>query len=263
VESRAPAAKVTSARDTAHVRRTRARQAAAQRTIAAIYDRLHAAYRDAMWHWYPQHVSGPMDIVVGAILVQHTAWPNAERALEQLRDAGALDPGVLAVMPDDALVPLIRVSGTPTVKARRLRAIASTIQHAGGLRAFLALPNDELRSRLLATHGIGPETADAIMLYAAGRRTFVIDAYTRHTFTRIGLTPAADTYAAWQSFFEDASSGASVDTFQRYHAYIVLHGKSTCRAKPLCTQCRLRDLCATGRLAPPPPRLRGGGRGVR
>jgi endonuclease-3 related protein len=190
-----------------------------------------------------------MDVIAGAILVQHTAWRNAERALEQMRDAGALDSRRLATMPDEALVPLIRISGTPTVKARRVRAIAAAIEDAGGIDALFSLPDAELRARLLATHGIGEETADAIMLYAAGRRVFEIDAYTRRMFRRVGVGPDADTYGAWQRFFEDALRDGDASLFQRYHAYIVLHGKTLCRAVPRCASCPVRDLCDTGQAA--------------
>jgi endonuclease-3 related protein len=185
-------------------------------------------------------------MITGAILVQHTNWTNAERALDALRAAGALDPAALATMPDGALVPLIRLSGTPTVKARRLRAIAATILDAGGLEKLFALPADELRVRLLATHGVGAETADAIMLYAADRRVFVIDAYTQRLFRRLGLGPTRDRYDDWQRYFEDALPDADVALFQRYHAAIVLHGKSLCRAKPRCISCPLLDRCPTG-----------------
>jgi endonuclease-3 related protein len=190
-----------------------------------------------------------MDVIAGAILVQHTAWRNAERALEQMRDAGALESRLLATMPDDVLVPLIRISGTPMVKARRLRAIAAAIEDAGGIGALFSLPDAELRARLLATHGIGEETADAIMLYGAGRRVFEIDAYTRRMFRRVGVGPDADTYGAWQRFFEDALPDGDASLFQRYHAYIVLHGKALCRAVPRCASCPVRDLCDTGQAA--------------
>jgi endonuclease-3 related protein len=217
------------------------------KALREIFARLEAAYGAETWHWSPDYVRGPIDVIVGAILVQHTVWANAERALEGLRAAGALDTRVLASMPDDDLLPLIRVSGTPNVKARRLRAIASTIETAGGMDAFLALADDDLRERLLATHGVGPETADGIMLYAAGRRVFMVDAYTQRLFRRIGLGPAADRYGDWQRHLEDALPGGDVAMFQRSHACIVLHGKALCRAKPLCERCPLSDICETGR----------------
>jgi endonuclease-3 related protein len=213
--------------------------------LLEVYARLHAAYGGDVWHWSPEHTRGAMDIIAGAILVQHTAWTNAERALDALRDAGALDPATLASMPADVLMPLIRVSGTPTIKARRLRAIASTIVEAGGLDALFALPAVELRARLLATHGVGPETADAIMLYGAGTPVFIIDAYTQRLFRRVGSGPKAERYADWQHYFEEPLP-ADAELFQRYHAVIVLHGKACCRAKPLCAGCPLLDLCPTG-----------------
>ena len=218
--------------------------------VRSILDALDAVYRDETWHWMPDRIDGPMEVVAGAILVQHTNWTNAERALDALRDASALDPSALASMPADELAALVRVSGTPSIKARRLQALAHTVLDAGGLEALFALPGDDLWTRLLATHGIGPETADAIALYAAGRRIFVIDAYTRRLFARIGIRPSSDTYDAWQRFFHDAlGERASVDDYRRHHAHIVLHSKARCRAVPRCAGCPLRHRCAAGRAA--------------
>jgi endonuclease-3 related protein len=214
--------------------------------LASIFRTLEATYGDETWHWDAPHAHGPMDIVVGAVLVQHTTWTNAERALEHLRGAGALDPAVLADLPDDRLIALVRVSGTPVVKARRLHAIARTIVDAGGLAAFLASPKSDLRERLLATHGIGPETADAILLYAANQRVFVVDAYTQRLLRRIGLGPAADSYDLWQRWLEDRLPDANTRAFQRYHAVIVQHGKSLCRPNPRCAACPLLARCGYG-----------------
>lgn len=219
---------------------------AADRIAARLEDvlaRLGAAYGNETWHWDPAYVRGPMDVIAGAVLVQHTTWRNAERALENLRDAGALDVDVIATLPEERLCELVRVSGTPSIKARRLRALAGTIRDASGLDAFLELPDAELRARLLATHGVGRETADAIMLYAAGRRTFLIDAYTQRVFERIGVAPAGSGYDAWQRFFEEHLPFADVAAFQRHHAHIVLHAKSVCRARPLCGRCPLAECC--------------------
>ena len=215
--------------------------------LTTIYQRLHASYGNDTWHWSPAYVRGPMDVIAGAILVQHTTWQNAERALEAMRWARALDARAILLLSDDELSQMVRVSGTPSVKVRRLRAIALTIEDAGGLDAFLALHDGDLRARLVATHGVGPESADAIMLYAAGRRAFVIDAYTRRMFGRIGVTPEANTYGAWQLLFEEALPDGDTAMFQRYHAYIVLHSKAICRAKPQCDRCPISDLCEKGR----------------
>jgi endonuclease-3 related protein len=189
-----------------------------------------------------------MDIVAGAILVQHTTWTNAERALERLRDAGALDADTIATMPDERLAELVRVSGTPSVKARRLRALAESIIGAGGLEALFALPLRELRPRLLATHGVGHESADAILLYAAARPTFVIDAYTKRLFRRLGLAPAGEDYETWRAHFEEAlPRDDAVSLYRRFHAYIVLHTKALCRPAPRCAVCPLLGACPTGR----------------
>jgi endonuclease-3 related protein len=192
----------------------------------------------------PDVVRSRFDVIAGAILVQHTTWRTAERALESLRDAGALDATTLRTLPVTEIAALVRIAGTPSVKARRLKAIAATIADAGGLDAFVALPLDEMRPLLLATHGVGRETADAIALYAAGHRVFVIDAYTTRLFERLGAGPEQRTYEAWRAWFEDALPRADAAQFQRYHAWIVLHGKALCRTRPLCGACPLRGACA-------------------
>lgn len=217
--------------------------------IRSVLHMLERTYRDEIWHWMPDRAR-PIDVIVGAILVQHTTWTNAERALESLRAAHALDTRVLGSMPEAEIASLVRVSGTPAVKARRLRAAAEMIERAGGIGAFLALPLEAMRPLLLATHGIGPETADAIALYAAGRRTFVIDAYTQRVFGRLGLEPAPDAgYAAWQRFIEDALHSDDAAAFQRYHGYIVLHAKACCRVRPTCDDCPLLPTCPHGQAA--------------
>lgn len=222
-----------------------------QPSLLGVYEVLLAEHGHETWHWAPSHIAGPMDVVAGAVLVQHTGWANAERALEALRAAGALDPVRLGSMPRAELAALVRVSGTPTVKARRLQALAATIVAARGLQAFLALNREDLRELLLETHGIGPETADAILLYAAGHLAFVVDAYTKRMFRRIGAGPAGDGYDAWQRYFEHGlTASASVDLYRAYHACIVLHSKAVCRAVPRCGECALRPHCATGASVP-------------
>jgi endonuclease-3 related protein len=214
--------------------------------VRDVYRVLRETYDYEAWHWSPRFVRRPFDVIAGALLVQHTTWINAERALDAMRDAGALEPRALASMPPDELVALIRVAGTPSIKARRLYAVAAMIEDAGGLDALFRLPTDDLRVRLLATHGIGPETADAILLYAAGRRSFEIDAYTQRLFRRLGTGPDEDGYGTWQRWFEDALPDADAEVFRRYHAYIVLHGKALCRATPICEPCPLLPQCPYG-----------------
>ncbi|MBF6599891.1 MAG: endonuclease [Dehalococcoidia bacterium] len=207
---------------------------------------LAQTYDYAAWHWSAARVRDPFDVPVGAVLVQHTTWRNAERALAHLRAAGALDGPTLASMPEATLVALVRVSGMPTIKARRVRALAALTVEAGGLDRFYARPAAELRALLLATHGIGPETADAIALYGAGHRVFQVDAYAQRLFRRLGLGPEGAAYAVWQRWFEQALPAEDASYFRRYHAYIVLHAKARCRAVPSCARCPLLAHCPEG-----------------
>ena len=213
-----------------------------------VYGRLLDTYGPQ--HWWPGETA--FEVIVGAILTQSAAWTNVEKALANLRAAGALSPGVLHGLDEGEIARLIRPSGYFNAKARKLKAFVEMLheRHGGDLDALLALPMGELRSLLLSTHGIGPETADSILLYAAGRPSFVVDAYTRRLFSRIGMKPAADTYQAWQRLFMEALP-ADAATFNEYHALIVAHGKGVCRKTPRCGECTLRELCGVGR-APTP-----------
>lgn len=212
--------------------------------VPDIFKRLDGAYDFATWHW--QADTPPDVICIGAVLVQHTQWSNVELALARLRDAGTLSLAAIASLPEERLAELLRPAGTLAVKARRLLALARLAQTHGGLDALLSLPTEELRSLLLATPGIGPESADAILLYAAGRPVFVIDAYTTRIFRRLGFGPERNDYHTWQGWFEDRLT-AGTEAYRRYHALIVLHGKATCRPRPRCASCCLADVCATGR----------------
>jgi endonuclease-3 related protein len=212
--------------------------------LERILARLDAAYDYAGWHWQPD--TPPDYVCISAVLVQHTNWANVERALERLAAAGARSLAAIASLPQDRLADLVRPAGTPTVKARRLRALARLAAWRGGLDRLLALPPGELRPLLLATDGIGPETADAILLNAAGRPVFEVDAYTTRVFRRLGLGPDGDSYHHWQQWFESALP-PDVETYRRYHGLLVLHGKRTCRPKPRCAACCLLELCPTGR----------------
>lgn len=209
-----------------------------------IYDRLYAAYGPQ--HWWPGGT--PFEVVVGAILTQSAAWANASMAIANLKAADALSPGGLLRLPPDELARLVYPAGYYNAKARKLKAFAQMLfqEHGGDLDPLLALPLPELRRRLLATHGIGQETADSIALYAAHKPTFVIDAYTRRVFSRLGLQPAKGDYASWQALFMEALP-PDVPLFNEYHALVDEHAKTTCRKDPLCDGCCLREVCATGK----------------
>jgi endonuclease-3 related protein len=210
-----------------------------------VYQRLFEAYGPR--GWWPGAES-PFEVVVGAILTQNTAWVNVERALARLRAAGALSVEGVRAIPEPDLAELLRPSGYFNTKARKLKAFVAMLEaeHGGDLGGLLALPLDDLRARLLATWGIGPETADDIVLYAAGHPSFVIDAYTVRIFTRLGVTPERNRYEEWRALFM-AALPPDAALFNEYHALIVTHGNLTCRPAPRCPGCPLLDLCPTGR----------------
>lgn len=156
--------------------------------LLLIYRRLFATYGPQ--GWWPGD-DDPFEVIVGAILTQAAAWGNVEKALANLRRAGVLSAEALLALSEDALAALVRPAGYFRVKARKLQAFARMLsaEFAGDLNRLFALPLPALRAKLLATYGIGPETADDIILYAARKPVFVIDAYTVRLFTRLGLTP--------------------------------------------------------------------------
>ena len=208
--------------------------------LRQIYGRLYAAYGPQ--HWWP--ADSPFEVVVGAILTQSAAWVNVEKAIESLRAAGILSPEALLRVDLDELARLIHPAGYYNAKARKLKAFLEMLfdRHSGRLDALFALPLPQLRQELLATHGIGQETADSIVLYAAEKPAFVIDAYTRRVFSRLGLEPPSDSYPSWQAMFSEALP-PDVQLFNEYHALIDRHAKTVCRKAPLCDQCCLRDIC--------------------
>ena len=208
-----------------------------------IYHRLYAAYGPQ--GWWPG--GSPFEVVVGAILTQAAAWANVEKAIDNLKGAGALSPEGLVHLSQEELARLVYPAGYYNAKARKLKAFGEMLfdRYGGELDRLFALPLPELRRQLLATHGIGQETADSIILYAAHKAAFVIDAYTRRVFSRLGLRPARDDYASWQGLF-GGGLPADVRLFNEYHALIDHHAKFVCRKEPLCERCVLREVCAVG-----------------
>ncbi len=216
-----------------------------RRRLRNVYERLYAAYGPQ--HWWPGET--PFEVIVGAVLTQSAAWGNVEKAIDNLKAAGALSPEGLRRLSEQELARLIYPSGYFNAKARKLKAFVALLldRFGGDVDSLLAAPTDELRPLLLGTHGIGPETADSVLLYAAGRPVFVIDAYTRRLFSRLGWSPTGrgDTYDGWQRLFMDVLP-AEAPLFNEYHALIVRHGKDVCRRCPLCPGCPLLEACPTG-----------------
>jgi endonuclease-3 related protein len=180
--------------------------------------------------------------MVGAVLTQRTAWTNVERALQALRAAGVDGPAALLSLPPGRLEGLVRPSGTYRQKAARLRALFGEVESGGGQDAFLALPPAELRRRLLAVRGIGSETADSIVLYAAGGPVFVVDAYTRRLLGRLGIGEGAEGYDRVAEWFVRGLP-RDIGTYRNAHAVIVEHCKRHCRAIPICGGCPLGGEC--------------------
>jgi endonuclease-3 related protein len=215
-----------------------------RRDLLRLYDRLRARFGHA--GWWPGESA--FEVCVGAILVQNTAWANVERTLESLRRRGRLSFRALDGLPASRLAPLLRSSGTFRVKARRLRALLDFLgsEYEGRVEAMKAERPEDLRRKLLAVPGIGPETADSIALYAASHPLFVVDAYTRRVFARLGLLRGDETYAEAQRLFMDRLP-RDAGLYNDYHAQLVRLAKEHCRPRPRCDGCPLEDLCPFGR----------------
>jgi endonuclease-3 related protein len=231
-------------------------------TLVAALERMHGSRH---WHWWPD--ADPFEVIVGAILVQNTAWANVERALDLLRAERLLDPTRMAALSQDRLEELVRPSGQYRQKARKLRAFFALIDQHGGLEPLLALPPAELRATLLATWGIGKETADCILLYAARYPGFIVDAYLIRLFSRLGIGPIGSTsYDAWMDWTTANLHTTDRDLLARFRAEIVLHCKFLCRKRaPRCGDCLLLRRCPgsplNAPLAAPSPDLAGEGAG--
>ena len=204
-----------------------------------IYDTLLAAYGPQ--HWWPGE--SPFEVMVGAVLTQNAAWSNVERAIDNLRRAEALAPEAILALPREALAQLLRPSGYFNVKAGRLRTLCRWLQEAGGVEALCRWETRPLRHALLAVKGVGPETADDILLYAFERPVFVIDAYTRRLLQRYGLAAGGEGYETLRHAFE-AALGPDVALFNEYHALLVHHAKVACAVRPRCAGCCLARGCA-------------------
>ena len=181
--------------------------------------------------------------MAGALLVQRTAWRNAELAIASLRRAGALSPEALAVLPPPALEALVRPAGTFRAKAARLRALARWYLDAGGRDSLERLPTPALRAALLALPGIGPETADDILVYVFARPVFVVDAYARRILSRYGWAEGDEPYERLSATVTRAL-GPNPARLGEFHALLVEHGKRHCRSTPRCTGCPLAADCA-------------------
>jgi endonuclease III related protein len=208
--------------------------------LLEIYRRLFELYGPQ--HWWPGE--SPFEVMVGAILTQSTAWQNVEKAITNLKNAGIMSPSALRDISTQELAKLIYPAGYYNAKALKLQALVNWLWvfYGDNLRQVFALNTETLRTQLLAIHGIGPETADSILLYAANKPVFVIDTYTRRIIHRLDLTPENDSYDAYQTLFT-GSLPQNTQLFNEYHACLVRLGKEACWKQPHCDGCCLLDIC--------------------
>jgi len=215
-----------------------------------MHNRLHQYFqlmnaRYGQTGWWP--ADSPFEIAVGAILTQNTSWTNVESALNNLKTHQLLHPERILNGPLDRLENALRPSGFFRVKAKRLRHFCRYLidTHHSNMESLASLPLPKLRRQLLDIHGIGPETADDIILYACHKPVFVIDAYTRRIFGRHGLLDKHVPYEDGRAFFENHLE-RDVALFKEFHALIVLTGKDYCKSAPQCENCPLAPLLKKG-----------------
>jgi endonuclease-3 related protein len=216
------------------------RAAGPQPALRTYYDTLFAAHGPQ--HWWPART--PFEVIVGAILTQNTSWANVEPCMESLRREKLLTVRAIEAVPSAHLAGLIRSSGYFRQKAKKLKAFVGFLRDAyqGSLSKMFRAPTPALREQLLAVHGIGPETADAILLYAGNHAVFVVDAYTRRMLERHGLTETEQRYEDIRQLFE-RSLPPDAALYNEFHALIVHTGKHYCRARnPRCDECALNFL---------------------
>jgi len=232
--------------------------------VRKVYGRLFDSF--GKQGWWPLTISGyesrhyvgrpkldnhRFEIIIGAILTQNTNWKNVHKALYNLSKSNLIDLGKISKLNQKRLGDLIMPAGYYNQKAERLKIVAKYIldNYEGDMLSFFnyKLINDkikksvqELRDELLAIKGIGPETADSIILYSAEKPVFVIDAYTKRIFERLGY--GARDYDGWQSLFMD-NLEHDLDLFKEYHALLVELGKNHCKTRPVCVGCPVKDLC--------------------
>ncbi|MEK6776353.1 MAG: endonuclease III domain-containing protein [bacterium] len=205
--------------------------------LLKIYHTLHAHYGPQ--HWWP--AKSRFEVIVGAILTQNTNWKNVEKAIANLKAEDLVSPDAIHRVSRKKLSRLIRPSGYFNIKADRLKSFTDFLmsEYGGSLKGMLREKTVTLREKLLSVKGIGPETADSILLYAAGMPVFVVDAYTRRILSRHGLCEDKASYNQIQSLFME-NLKPDVRMFNEYHALLVCAGKTQCASTPACPGCPLQ-----------------------
>lgn len=215
-------------------------------SFSDVYDSLHHHYGPQQW--WPGET--PFEVMVGAILTQNTAWSNVEKAITNLLANNALTPERIRDVSSQQLAEWIKSSGYFNIKAKRLKNYCDWYLQQGGFETLEQLDSATLRSQVLSVNGVGPETADDILLYAFQRPVFVIDAYTRRLFSRLELIDKDAGYEhlreQFEHFFNTRRNKEKL--FNEYHALIVNHAKNVCRKRPLCAECCLAERCPSLKL---------------
>ena len=216
-------------------------------TLLEVFGRLSAEYglQDG---WWP--ADSAFEVAVGAVLTQATAWGNAQKAIGELKRRELLSAAAIRVTTLENLAEVIRPAGFHQRKALTLKALAEILAGFGDdLSGAVGEGTCSLRRLLLAIHGVGEETADAILVYALGRPAFVADAYARRLFVRLGLVPDGCGYAECREYAVRQLPSMKAGNWAEFHALIVRHGAAVCRSTPICEGCPLLGLCPTGREA--------------
>lgn len=214
-----------------------------RKKLLKLYDELYAEYGEL--NWWPAET--PFEIIIGAILGQATAWGNAAKAINNLKAANVLDPKGMSQLSQDELETLILPSGYYRAKAKKVRAFLTHLQayHNNQLNSLFDQELPTLREELLSIYGIGEETADCILLYAAKKPSFVVDTYTYRLFERLGWFTGKFHYGRLRGIFME-NLPHDRQMFNQYHALIVRHGARVCQKTPQCDKCMLRSQCPTG-----------------
>ncbi len=209
-----------------------------RKILADIYDTLFKSFGPQ--HWWPGET--PLEVAVGAILTQNTNWGNVEKAINNLKREKVLNAKILHDMPHEKLASLIRPAGYFNIKAKRLKEFLTFLlnHHKGNMEKMKKKNASSLRHELLNVKGIGPETADSILLYALEKPIFVIDAYTKRVLARHKIISEEATYLEMQELFHN-NLPHDVQLFNEYHALFVMVGKHYCKPKPRCRECPLKE----------------------
>ncbi len=208
--------------------------------LLMIYDKLYQHFGPQ--HWWPGDT--PFEVSVGAILTQNTSWSNVEKVISHLKNLGLLSPSGMSGLPAGELASMIKPAGYFNVKALRLRSFLEFLMgdYHGEMEHMAREDSAQLRAKLLRVHGIGPETADSILLYAIEKPVFVIDAYTKRVLSRHGIMGFERSYNEFQEIFH-ASLNPDIGMFKEYHALFVQVGKTFCkRNNPACGACPLNAM---------------------